>query len=106
MARATTASKSKASTKPRKKAAPSIEFMLFAPEAQEVHLVGDFNEWSGAEYRMRRFKDGTWKKKVKLKPGRYEYRFMVDGNWWTDPKNPQRQQNAFGSDNSVVTISE
>lgn len=105
MARATTTTKAKAAGT-KTKTAPSIEFMLFAPDAQDVHLVGDFNDWSGSEYRMRRFKDGTWKKKVKLKPGRYEYRFMVDGNWWTDPENPQRQQNAFGSDNSVVTISE
>jgi 1,4-alpha-glucan branching enzyme len=106
MARTTTTTKSKAAGAARKKAAPSTEFAVYAPEAQEVQLVGDFNEWNGVDFKMRRFKDGTWKKKVKLKPGRYEYRFVVDGSWWTDPENPFRQQNAFGSDNSVVDISE
>ena len=103
MARAATTSKRKEAGA-QKKAAPSTEFTLYAPEASEVHLVGDFNDWNGADYKLRRFKDGTWKKKVKLKPGRYEYRFVVDGDWWTDPENPDRQRNTFGSENSVATI--
>jgi 1,4-alpha-glucan branching enzyme len=106
MARAATISKSKEEGAKKKAAAPSIEFTIHAPDAQEVHLVGEFNDWNGADYKMRRFKDGTWKKKVKLQPGRYEYRFVVDGDWWTDPENPERHQNAFGSENSVATVTE
>ena len=106
MARGTTAKSTKASASPKRKTTPSTEFKVYAPEAQEVFLVGDFNDWNGADYRMRRFKDGTWKKKVKLKPGQYEYRFVVDGDWWTDPDNPDRRLNTFGSENSVITISE
>lgn len=83
---------------------PSTEFSLFAPEAKEVLLTGEFCDWHGEGCRMRRFKDGSWKKSLKLKPGRYEYRFVVDGHWWTDPENPQRQQNPFGQDNSVLVI--
>ncbi|MDA8163676.1 MAG: isoamylase early set domain-containing protein [Desulfobacteraceae bacterium] len=104
MPRATTASKSREAGA-KKAAAASTEFTVYAPEAREVQLVGDFNDWNGADYKMRRFKDGTWKKKVKLQPGRYEYRFVVDGDWWTDPENPDRQPNAYGSENSVATIS-
>ena len=84
---------------------PATEFSLFAPEAKEVLLTGDFCNWDGESCRMRRFKDGSWRKSLKLKPGRYEYRFVVDGHWWTDPDNPQRQQNPFGQDNSVLEIS-
>ncbi len=91
--------------KPATAAAPSIEFRLFAPEAHEVCLAGDFSAWQPEECRMRRFKDGTWKKMLKLKPGRYEYRFVVDGQWWTDPENPQRQDNPFGQQNSVLLVS-
>jgi len=83
---------------------PSTEFTLFAPEAKEVVLTGEFCDWAGEGCRMRRFKDGNWKKSLKLKPGRYEYRFVVDGHWWTDPANPERQQNPFGQDNSVLVI--
>lgn len=85
-------------------AAPLTEFKLFAPAAQEVFLVGDFCNWQGSDCPMRRLKDGSWKKSLKLNPGRYEYRFVVDGHWWTDPENPQRQENPYGQDNSVLVI--
>jgi len=100
------AAQNKAATprKPAAATAPSIEFHLFAPEAQDVCLAGDFSDWQPEDCRMRRFKDGTWKKKMKLKPGRYEYRFVVDGQWWTDPENPQRQYNPFGQENSVLIV--
>jgi len=87
-----------------KKKTPSTEFSLQAPEASEVYLVGDFNDWSTTLHRPRKYKDGTWRKKLPLKPGRYEYLFLVDGEWWTDPENPQRTTNPFGSENSVITI--
>lgn len=87
-----------------KPAIPSTEFSLYAPEAAEVLLAGDFCNWQGEKCRMRRGKDGSWKKNLKLKPGRYEYRFVVDGHWWTDPANPDRQQNHYGQDNSVRTV--
>ncbi len=98
--------KAKGSAQKSKKTIPSYEFTLYAPDAQEVYLVGDFNNWDGSDYRMRKFKDGVCKKKVKLKPGRYEYRFVVDGDWWCDPANTSRQANAYGGENSVITISD
>ncbi len=99
------AAKKTTTTAKKKSAAPaSTEFVLTAPDAQEVFLVGDFNDWNGEGYKMRRFKGGVFKKKVNLKAGQYEYRFVVDGDWWTDPANPNRQANAFGSENSVITV--
>lgn len=94
----------KTTTTKKKTTTPSTEFVLTAPEAQEVYLVGDFNDWNGEGYKMRRFKGGVFKKKVPLKTGQYEYRFVVDGDWWTDPANPNRQPNAFGSENSVIEV--
>lgn len=95
-------------TRTRKKtatpAATSHVFSLLAPEATEVYVAGDFNNWKNNQYKMRKFKTGLHKKSVKLKPGRYEYRFVVDGHWWTDPDNSQRCQGGFGEDNSVIEI--
>jgi 1,4-alpha-glucan branching enzyme len=93
-----------AAKRPPAAAAPLTEFKLFAPAAQEVFLVGDFCNWQGDDCPMRRLKDGSWKKSLKLNQGRYEYRFVVDGHWWTDPENPQRQENPYGQDNSVLVI--
>ncbi|MDH3360167.1 MAG: isoamylase early set domain-containing protein [Desulfobulbaceae bacterium] len=95
----------KCATTKAKKTTPSTEFTITAVDAKEVFLVGEFNNWNGDGFKMRRYKDGSFKKKVKLKPGCYEYRFVVDGEWWTDPKNPERCPNSFGSENSVLTIS-
>lgn len=87
-----------------KKNLASTEFVLHAPDAHEVFLAGDFNDWNPTQYSMRKFKNGTCTKKLKLKPGRYEYQFIVDGNWWTDPANTERTSTEFGSENSVIFI--
>lgn len=83
---------------------PSVEFTVMAPEAKEVFLVGDFNGWQGEGFQMRKFKDGICRKKVQLKPGRYEYLFLVDGDWWTDPQNDTHCPNPFGMENSIIQI--
>ncbi len=95
-------------TRTRKKtatpAAISHVFSLMAPEATEVYVAGDFNNWENHTHKMRKYKNGLHKKSIRLKPGRYEYRFVVDGQWWTDPVNQQRCTSVFGEDNSVVQI--
>lgn len=109
MASKTTHSTSKttdAKAKAKRKTIQSTEFSLSAPEAKEVFVAGDFNNWNASEHAMRKFKDGKYIKKLKLKPGRYEYQFVVDGQWWTDPANPNRQPNSFGSENSVIEIND
>ena len=53
---------------------------------------------------MRKEGDGEWKATVSLPPGRYEYRFIVDGHWVSDPAAKESVHNTFGSTNSVVTV--
>ena len=97
--------RSKACEKKKKCAkTPATEFRLQAPEAKTVYLAGDFNEWNETEYRVRRYKGGVFIKKLELKPGRYEYKFVVDGVWTNDPANPVTQPNDFGSENSVIVV--
>jgi chromosome partitioning protein len=72
---------------------------------ERVLLAGDFNAWvpdSGVELAMHR--DGSWTKFVRLPPGRYEYKLVVDGRWVADPLNPERVANDAGSANSVLEI--
>ena len=94
------------SAKTQKKASPSTEFSLHAPNANEVYLAGDFNGWQpdATEFRMRKFKDDIWKKMVQLKPGRYEYQFVVDGQWWCDPANNNRVTNPYCTENCVIEV--
>lgn len=82
----------------------AVPFTLKAPDAQSVYLAGDFNNWYTDEaWRMQRV-NGHWETNVKLKPGAYQYRFIVDGKWEADPENPRRIENAFGDSNSLIEV--
>jgi 1,4-alpha-glucan branching enzyme len=84
----------------------SWTFSLEASEAKEVFLTGDFNDWSPEKHPMRKDDNGTWKKRLILSPGNYEYKFVVDGQWTEDPRNNRRCPNCFGSYNSVIRLPE
>lgn len=99
-----TKAKTAAPAKTKRTSPPSTIFSLYAPDAREVFLVGDFNDWQPNDLKARKFKDGKWSKSVPLKAGTYQYLFLVDGEWWTDPANPNRVHNPFGTENSVVDI--
>jgi len=81
-----------------------ITFMLSAPDARKVTLAGTFNDWSSESAPLKRGKDNIWKRQVALRPGRYEYKFIVDGDWWNDPNNSNLSWNDMGSQNSVIEI--
>jgi len=81
-----------------------VTLTLKTPKANEVILMGDFNDWNAKRHPMKKNKDGVWEKRVMLPPGRYEYKFLVDGQWWTDPKNEETCYNCFGTENNVMFI--
>jgi len=81
-----------------------VQFEFPAPGAKEVCLAGDFNNWDSRAHPMKRNKNGIWKTILPLEPGRYEYRFFVDGNWENDPSCSCCVTNEFGSQNCVRII--
>lgn len=82
-----------------------IDFTVSAPAAREIYLVGDFNHWKiNDESRLSRLEDGKWVKKLGLEPGRYRYKFVVDGEWTIDQQNNEREQNAFGTFDSIIKL--
>jgi len=72
-------------------------------DAREVYVVGDFNQWQ-PDRKMRRYQDGTFRLKVSLPPGRYEYKFIVNGQWCEDPDTDDSLMNPFGTRNSVCLV--
>jgi chromosome partitioning protein len=83
----------------------NVDFTVNAPNANEIYLVGDFNHWKiNDESRLSRLEDGRWVKKIGLEPGRYRYKFVVDGEWTTDQQNNEREQNAFGTFDSIIKL--
>ena len=84
----------------------ALRFSLYAPQADSVALVGDFNGWgSMSEVRLKPAGKGMWSVVVPLPSGRYQYAFLVDGKRWvTDPRAEQHVSDDFGRQNAVVTI--
>ena len=81
-----------------------IKFEYSAPEAKEVSLVGNFNQWKSQANPMKKDKKGIWKVTLSLEPGRYEYRFIADGNWENDPSCSSCAANEFGGENCVRIV--
>ncbi len=74
------------------------------PDAQEVCIAGSFNDWHPGVTPMIRLSDGKWAKELLLAPGRYEYRFVVDGHWVDDPVAQESVPNPFGGMNVVLIV--
>jgi hypothetical protein len=86
-----------------------VQFVLVAPSASRVSLVGDFNNWDPAATPLRptRRSGGVWTISVPLAVGRHQYAFIVDGTrWMTDPTAPTAVEDDFGVPNSVITVGE
>lgn len=84
---------------------PERLFTLEAPQAKEIYIVGDFNHWKiNDDSRLARLENGKWEKRIALSPGRYKYKFVVDGEWTTDASNTEKEQNPFGTFDSVLSI--
>jgi len=77
---------------------------LDAPNARTVEVTGSFCNWAAEGRALTRNRDGVWQATLLLPPGRYEYRFLVDGEWKDDPACAERVPNSFGSENSVFRV--
>jgi hypothetical protein len=81
------------------------QFVLVAPRAITVALVGDFNDWDPARTPMHATREGVWAAVVPLPPGRHRYAFLVDGaEWRADPAAPRAADDGFGAPTSVATV--
>jgi 1,4-alpha-glucan branching enzyme len=81
-----------------------VLFAVKFDDAKKVLIAGDFNGWSPIGTPMQSAAPGSWKTSLPLSRGRYRYRFIVDGQWVTDPNNTYVEANQFGELNSVVEV--
>jgi hypothetical protein len=82
-----------------------VEFQFAHEKASTVHLVGDFNKWNKKSLKMKKSPDGKWQIKVRLKPGSYQYLFLVDGTAWSpDPNSAEAVEDGFGGYNSSIDL--
>jgi chromosome partitioning protein len=83
----------------------AVAFVTLYPRAKSVQIAGDFNEWQPSKLQLEKVGEtGVWQAAVKMLPGKYRYRLVVDGQWQQDPYNESTELNPFGGYNSIVEV--
>jgi 1,4-alpha-glucan branching enzyme len=85
----------------------AVQFVLVAPTARKVQVVGDFNDWdaSHVEYRAQHRGGGVWSVTAAVPEGHHRYSFVVDDSLWvTDPSAPRLLDDDYGMANSALVV--
>ena len=86
-------------------AGKSVTFTLHGEKGRAVYLAGEFNKWDPTAKKMAyKVRSGIYTATVKLAPGSYQYKFVIDGTWCADPENVNAVPNSHGTFNSVVEV--
>ena len=96
--------KEKKMEKSKGKREKTVEFTFHAPRARQVFLAGEFNHWDTQSLPLKKDKSGVWKVKIKLPPGRYEYKFFADSVWVESLPGAEKSSNPFGTQNFVTWV--
>ena len=88
----------KASTRP-------TNFLLLAPQAKCVSVIGDFNNWEPNANPMARLPDGGWFARIPLHHGHQRYQFLVDGTPMLDPRAQGTARNERNERVSLIAVS-
>ena len=92
-------------TAAKKPALKDVTFTVHADKGKSVYLAGVFNQWSLTAKKMAyKAKSGIYTATIKLAPGSYEYKFVIDGTWCADPENTNSVPNDQGTFNSVIDV--
>jgi len=80
------------------------EFRFYRPDATNVYIAGDFNDWRQDHIAMTRRSDGEWFAKIRLPAGEFKFRYCADGQWFTDYAAFGVQPGRFGMDSIVRVV--
>jgi chromosome partitioning protein len=75
-------------------------------EGRKLQIAGEFNDWMPDNNVKTRQVKNKLQKIIRLRPGTYQYRLIIDGVWRDDPTNPDRVSNGVGGHNSILKIEE
>ena len=106
-ASAENAGKAAAAAPPSRRTAPktvNVRFAFSRTDSKRVSLCGEFNGWSLDATPMKQIDGHCWEATLALPPGRYQYKFVVDGQWLHDPNARENLPNPYGSFNSVMEV--
>ena len=86
----------------------AVQFVLVAPTARKVAVVGDFNDWDrGSAYDATHEGGGVWAVTARIPAGHHRYAFVVDDSlWMADPAAPRVLDDDFGTPSSALVVGE
>jgi len=82
-----------------------VPFLCLAPEAVEVFVTGDFNDWDPAAHPLKQMPDGAWRTEIPLGHGHHHYLFIVDGKQMLDPRAQGVARNEQNEKVSLIAVS-
>jgi chromosome partitioning protein len=81
-----------------------VVFRFDITESDRVQIAGEFNNWIPDKNVETEILDGSLQKVLRVSPGGYEYRLIIDGVWQQDPANPKAAPNDMGGYNSLLNV--
>lgn len=84
-----------------------VQFVLVAPDAKKVAVVGDFNGWDASHlaFQAQHRGGGVWSVTAPVPVGHHRYSFVVDDSLWVaDPTAPRSVDNDYGMPNSAIVV--
>ncbi len=81
-----------------------VVFRFDHTKFKRVQIAGEFNNWIPDKNVETEILDGSLQKILRVSPGGYEYRFIIDGVWQQDPANPEATPNDMGGYNSLINV--
>ncbi len=82
-----------------------VLFSVYEPNAKQVYLAGDFNNWSASEdFMYDSDGNGLWQRMIPLRNGKHRYKYVVDGEYIVDPNNPHTESDEIGTPYSLVEL--
>jgi len=91
--------------KPTESTEREVLFTFEAPGHAKVQIAGDFNNWTPQRLDFNELQDQhVWKMAICLRPGTYQYKYLVDGSWVHDPENNKTIDDFLGGVNSVISV--
>lgn len=82
--------------------AAQVVLFIHIPQAHSVSVAGSFDPWWQKRHALTRDTEGYWQVILELPPGRYEFQFLVDGQWRYSPDFGQVDDGLGGINNVIV----
>ena len=80
----------------------TVRFSVRDGGVRQAEVAGDFSAWRPVA--MKKQKSGEFVATIEARPGTYQYKFILDGQWAVDPDNPELAANCHGTYNSVAVV--